>query len=556
MVATVGVVVVERGRRREAEARALAETNFDLAQQAVDDYLTSVSENTLLKEQDSVDIRRLRSELLKTALGYYASSSTSAATIPSSAGSWPRPTSASARSRARSARPARRSPPSTPPSRSGKSCRGRRPTIPSVRVHLARSYLGLGEQLARIPDFPRAFAALARSREILKGLEAEKPAEVSYRVSLAECDKELGIAEGEGGEPDRGLERLREAEAILKAAARGLARRSGRIASGWPTRSTPGASSISRTASTPRPSAAFREFQGICQIPAGRPSHGTQARPAPQLAGARLLQRGLHDHQAGEQHPEKESLPMFEKSLEYRTTLAKPIPRLPTTARTWRTASRRSPLPAQGGAGRRSPRRDPEPIELLEDLVASQPDQPRYHAELGRSYHILGYLLRRGPGQRAGPGGPAASPRGGGAGGARRPGVGSLQDLPVPTSSGIWASNMWTWDRVAEGLPHYRRSVELRRQLLAAGPNDRHRNLELAEQLALLATVERHGGDPASARRDYAEAAALLEPLDSAAVDAEVQVPRATYLIGEAMAAADQGRTPRPSPCSAGPSRC
>ena len=59
------------GARREAEARTLAETNFPLASKAVEDYFTGVSEDTLLKEQDSVDIRRLRSELLKTALEYY-----------------------------------------------------------------------------------------------------------------------------------------------------------------------------------------------------------------------------------------------------------------------------------------------------------------------------------------------------------------------------------------------------------------------------------------------------------------------------------------------------
>ena len=63
---------------------------------------------------------------------------------------------------------------------------------------------------------PRAFDALARSRDILKGLQAQKPNDASYRVALAECDKELGIAEGEGGGPDRGLERLVEAESILK----------------------------------------------------------------------------------------------------------------------------------------------------------------------------------------------------------------------------------------------------------------------------------------------------------------------------------------------------
>ena len=51
-------------RRSEAEARKEAEANFNMAQQAVDDYLTNVSENTLLKEQDTLDIRSLRKDLL------------------------------------------------------------------------------------------------------------------------------------------------------------------------------------------------------------------------------------------------------------------------------------------------------------------------------------------------------------------------------------------------------------------------------------------------------------------------------------------------------------
>ena len=57
--------------RREAEVRKEAQTNFNMALKAVEDYLTSVSENTLLKQQDSVDIRSLRQELLNTALKYY-----------------------------------------------------------------------------------------------------------------------------------------------------------------------------------------------------------------------------------------------------------------------------------------------------------------------------------------------------------------------------------------------------------------------------------------------------------------------------------------------------
>ena len=71
LAATIGVVVVDGARRREAAVRKEAETNFIMAQRAVEDYLTSVSENTLLKQQDSVDIRSLRQELLNNALTYY-----------------------------------------------------------------------------------------------------------------------------------------------------------------------------------------------------------------------------------------------------------------------------------------------------------------------------------------------------------------------------------------------------------------------------------------------------------------------------------------------------
>ena len=64
--------------------------------------------------------------------------------------------------------------------------------------------------------------------------------------------------------------------------------------------------------------------------------------------------------------------------------------------------------------------------------------------------------------------------------------------------------------RVADGLPHYRRAVALRRKLLAERPGDRGRTLALADQLAMLAEVERHGGDAGSSRRWFDEAADLL----------------------------------------------
>ena len=57
MAATIAAVVVERLRRGKRKHAQEAESNFRMAQSAVDDYLTSVSENTLLNQQDSVDIR-------------------------------------------------------------------------------------------------------------------------------------------------------------------------------------------------------------------------------------------------------------------------------------------------------------------------------------------------------------------------------------------------------------------------------------------------------------------------------------------------------------------
>ena len=71
LFAVVAAAVIEGARRNEAVARREAELNFSMAQKAVDSYLTSVSENTLLNEQDSVDVRNLRHELLRSALKYY-----------------------------------------------------------------------------------------------------------------------------------------------------------------------------------------------------------------------------------------------------------------------------------------------------------------------------------------------------------------------------------------------------------------------------------------------------------------------------------------------------
>ena len=125
-------------------------------------------------------------------------------------------------------------------------------------VRLAQSLQALGEQYAAIRKFPPALAALGRS-PILKTLADEPAADSSLRTAWPVCDKELGIAEGEDGKPDAGLEPLNEAESILRRCCR--ARPATRdIASCWPTRSTRRASSISSAAIATMHSGRSRSF--------------------------------------------------------------------------------------------------------------------------------------------------------------------------------------------------------------------------------------------------------------------------------------------------------
>jgi serine/threonine-protein kinase len=78
VVATAAAFAINVARRETAQALASesrakfeAEENFRLARNAVQEYLTNVSENALLKQQDRADLRVLRKQLLESALKYY-----------------------------------------------------------------------------------------------------------------------------------------------------------------------------------------------------------------------------------------------------------------------------------------------------------------------------------------------------------------------------------------------------------------------------------------------------------------------------------------------------
>jgi eukaryotic-like serine/threonine-protein kinase len=143
---TAAAIFVNAARSREGAALGQARTNlerananFQLARQAVDDYFTRVSENTLLKVQPSRDLRSLRKELLGDALKFY------------------------------------------------KSFIVQRGDDPSLRRELARAYARVGKITDEIGTKSEALAAHDKALEIRRTLVDADPADVAARVDLAEA---------------------------------------------------------------------------------------------------------------------------------------------------------------------------------------------------------------------------------------------------------------------------------------------------------------------------------------------------------------------------------
>ncbi len=191
MVATVAVFVVEGLRHSEAEARMEAETNFNMAQQAVEEYLTNVSENTLLKEQDSLDIRTLRQELLTTALRYYEKFVSQRRNDP--------------RLRAQLATAFLRVGEITQvvgPAREALAAFqsaveiweplvAANPDHLEFKARLADSYVAISK-LKKIDGLQEALNWLQLARQIREDLTFQKPLDAGFSASLAECYSEIG----------------------------------------------------------------------------------------------------------------------------------------------------------------------------------------------------------------------------------------------------------------------------------------------------------------------------------------------------------------------------
>jgi serine/threonine-protein kinase len=215
LVATAAVFLVERARRREETVRIEAQDNFSLARKTVDEYLTKVSEDTLLKEQNTVDIRKLRRRLLQTALEYYAtfvrkrgddpelrqelasayyrvaviteeisSEREALAAFETAAGLWSKLVEES-------------------------------PADPANRFGLAKCYVAAGR--LQLSDNPReAKQVLDRALGLLQPLSNDQPGDRDYQLSLADCYMHEGSILARGRQPAAALGSLDKARQTLQ----------------------------------------------------------------------------------------------------------------------------------------------------------------------------------------------------------------------------------------------------------------------------------------------------------------------------------------------------
>jgi serine/threonine-protein kinase len=213
----------ERTRKQRDEAqkqRALAEENFRLARQAVDEYFTQVSENTLL-DSPVPGVQPLRKELLQTALRYYrefqarhrdesglraelARACYRIGRITVDVGTTEEALAAYDEARTL-----------------GEALVRERPDDAVICFDLARSARGAGSLLrGRMGRRAEGLERLQRARELCESLLRDRPDDPEFQTELAECYADIGHAHFSGRLSTPPLQFLEKAMAIVARLAR------------------------------------------------------------------------------------------------------------------------------------------------------------------------------------------------------------------------------------------------------------------------------------------------------------------------------------------------
>jgi serine/threonine-protein kinase len=537
LAATVAATVIERGRRREEMARKEAETNFVMAQGAVKDYLTSVSENTLLQLEDSVDIRSLRQELLTTALKYYKSFVNQRSEDPllrrqlaeayfrvgeitKEIGS-----ASQAIGSLRSAETI------------WKRLAALEPTNDDLQGHVAACQLEIGNLQRKIGNLQGALDSLAQAQAILEPLTARRPQVALFQANLAQCLADTGVIRANLESTDQALAMLQKAKAIREQLIERSPSDLGYQISLAEVINELGYVLYKRL-DYPAALQAFQEVQETCQSLLKQLQNGPKpvrildwlARSYYNMATIQL--RGDHKEQA---------LRSFEQSLHYRSALVAAHPSVTAFQESLGDSYR------EIGALQHSAHQDDkafasarQSLEIFERLVHSHPDRVGYHSDLARSWNLLGFLHDEARDNKE------AIPAFLRAMAEQERVVAASKDVnEYKVYLSVHLENLGEQyvdlGQVDEGLPHYIKALQIRKQLHFGHPENREYALDLSQALSTIGGIQRHAGQASAARESLAQARELLDQLAAAHPgDAAISGSLGMALTREAVALAEE----------------
>ncbi len=386
-VAIIAAAFIEGSRQREADARREAELNFRMAQGAVDEYLTNVSENTLLKEQDSADNRNLRQELLESALKYYQQ-------FVNQRGQDPRLRQelANAYSRLGEITQEIASPHQALEWLGSAQTIWERlaadnPKNDDILGHLAVCHLTIGKVQETIGNLQGALKSLASAHAMLLPLSVRHP--TAYQSRLAECYSKAGAIHAQLESTQEAEESLEKARTILQQL---IDRSPDEI--GYKRSLAEAINNLGyvhyKKREFPAALSDYQEVDGICQglLEAIK----TSRKPVwllDRLAKTDYNMAWIHL----EEHRPEQAEKWFDQSLRYRVALVNAHPSVTVyhenLGKSYRDIGNQL---HDAYLDQKALDYAQRSLEIFQTLVQSHPHEARYYSELGLSWNLLGVL--------------------------------------------------------------------------------------------------------------------------------------------------------------------
>jgi serine/threonine protein kinase len=533
--AMFAAALIEGSRQREADARREAELNLGMAQDAVDDYLTIVSENTLLKEQDSVEIRNLRQELLQSVLKYYQHFVKQRSNDPRL-----RQELANAYSRLGEITYEIASPHQALEWLNSAQTIWERlaadqPKNHDIQGHLAACYLTIAKVHEAMGNLQGALKSLAQAHAILLPLSALLPG--AYRARLAECYSKTGAIQARLESPDEALEALEKARAILQ-----------QLIERAPDENAYKQSLVEvinnlgyvyyKKREFPSALSAYQAVEAICQSLLDGIKFG--GKPVWLLNRlAKTYYKMAMIHSAVNRH--EEARRSYARSLDYQIALVDAHP----SVTEYHENLGKSYLDfgtQLHGADQEEQALDyaHKSLNIFRELVRSHPDEGRYRSELALSWNLLG-VLRDDQRQNL----LAIQPFAHAVEDQKRAVEISKDVDGYKSDLGYHLENLGEQYVILggyeEGLKYCLEALEGRTSLYKTHPNIRRYALEFAATRQKAGDIQLHAGDFTKAKDSYTQARELLERLAAdAPEDKEFSGRLGTALTNEAVALAEQ----------------